>query len=114
MEKKELDAQTAERISALAKSLKDLHLAATSEEAYARAREILLGVKKEQTADFKTSETVGELMKDEIEQKKKQEELKKTVGGLEVYEKQKEAEAKETEEEIEEVEQELAAGKNKK
>ncbi len=109
MEKKELDAQTAERISALAKSLKDLHLAATMEEAYNRAREILLGAKKEQAADFKTQETIGELMKDEIEQKKKQEELKKAVGGLEVYEEKKEAEAKETEEEIEEVEQELAA-----
>jgi hypothetical protein len=109
MEKKELDAQTAERISALAKSLKDLHLAATMEEAYNRAREILLGAKKEQTADFKTQETIGELMKDEIEQKRKQEELKKAVGGLEVYEKKKEAESKETEKEIKEVEQELAA-----
>jgi len=106
MEKKELDAQTAERISALAKSLKDLHLAATTEEAYNRAREILLGAKKEQAADFTTEETIGNLLKNEEEEKEK---LKKAVGGLEVYEKKAEAEQKETEEEIEEVEQELAA-----
>ena len=71
MEKKELDAQTAERISALAKSLKDLHLAATTEEAYNRAREILLGAKKEQAADFKMEQTIGELMKDDQEEKEK-------------------------------------------
>jgi len=102
----ELDAQTAERISSLAKSLKDLHLAATMEEAYARAKEIIIGTKKEQSADFKMEQTIGELMNSDREEKEK---LKKAVGDLEVYERQEKAEAKETEEEIAEVEKELSA-----
>jgi len=103
---RELDAQTAERINALAKSLKDLHLVATMEEAYQRAREIILGTKKEQTADFQMEKTIGELMGAE---KKEAEELKKKAGELEVYEREEEAEKKETEEELGEVERELSA-----
>ncbi len=38
-----MDAETAEKISQLAKNLKDLHLASSSEEAYERAKEIILG-----------------------------------------------------------------------
>ena len=106
MEKKELDAQTAERISALAKSLKDLHLAATSEEAYNRAREILLGAKKEQAADFQTDETINKLLG--VEEKAK-EEIKEEVASAKKEAAKQEAESKETEKEIAEVEQELAA-----
>jgi hypothetical protein len=106
---KELDAQTAERINALAKSFKDLHLATTTEEAYARAKEIILGTKKEQAADFTMEQTIGELMHSDREEKEK---LKKAVGDLEVYERQEKAEAKETEEELAEVEKELSAEEN--
>ena len=38
-----MDDITADRISKLAKSMKDLHLSATIEEAYKRAEEIILG-----------------------------------------------------------------------
>jgi len=38
-----MDADTAGRISQLAKNLKDLHLAASAEEAYERAKEIIIG-----------------------------------------------------------------------
>lgn len=38
-----MDAATAERINNLAKNLKDLHLAASMEEAFSKAREIILG-----------------------------------------------------------------------
>ena len=110
MEKKELDAQTAERINTLAKSLKDLHLVATTEEAYNRAREILLGAKKEQAADFKTDETISKLLG--VEEKAK-EEIKEEVADAKKDAAKQEAESKETEEEIEEVEQELAAEERK-
>jgi len=106
MEKKELDAQTAERINTLAKSLKDLHLVATTEEAYNRAREILLGAKKEQAADFKTDETISKLLG--VEEKAK-EEIKEEVADAKKDAAKQEAESKETEEEIEEVEKELAS-----
>ncbi|MEM4240207.1 MAG: hypothetical protein QXM31_01595 [Candidatus Woesearchaeota archaeon] len=43
----EVDANTAEKISKLAKNLKDLHLASSAEEAYARAKEIILGTRSE-------------------------------------------------------------------
>lgn len=42
-----MDTETAERVSQLAKNLKDLHLAATTEEAYERAKEIILGSSSE-------------------------------------------------------------------
>lgn len=38
-----MDAATAERINNLAKNLKDLHLAASMDEAFSKAREIILG-----------------------------------------------------------------------
>jgi hypothetical protein len=38
-----MDANTFERISQLARNLKELHLATTTEEAYQRAKEIILG-----------------------------------------------------------------------
>ncbi|MEK6857099.1 MAG: hypothetical protein AABX39_00760 [Nanoarchaeota archaeon] len=38
-----MDTATAEKINKLAKSMKDLHLSATMEEAYERAKEIILG-----------------------------------------------------------------------
>ena len=54
-----MDAETAGRISQLAKNLKDLHLAATHEEAYERAKEMILG------APVSGQEkTVKELMKE--------------------------------------------------
>ncbi len=48
----------AERVNKLARSLKDLHLASTFEEAYLRAEEILSG-SSQQNSDEKT---LGELM----------------------------------------------------
>ena len=54
-----MDANTAERISQLAKNLKDLHLAASAEEAYERAKEIITG-----TATQGQEKTVKELMKE--------------------------------------------------
>ena len=38
-----MDAKTAEKVGQLARSMKDLHLAATIDEAYERAKEIILG-----------------------------------------------------------------------
>jgi hypothetical protein len=38
-----MDAQTVEKINQLARSLKAMHLAASAEEAYARAKDIILG-----------------------------------------------------------------------
>ena len=52
-----MDAKTAERINALAKSMKDLHLAASMEEAYERAKEVILGTKAEK-------KSVREMMKE--------------------------------------------------
>lgn len=43
----EIDAKTAEKISNLARNLKELHLASSAEEAYARAKEIILGTRAE-------------------------------------------------------------------
>lgn len=43
-----MDTVVAEKINQLAKSLKDLHLAASQEEAYNRAKEIILGSQGEQ------------------------------------------------------------------
>lgn len=54
-----MDANTAERISQLAKNLKDLHLAASAEEAYERAKEIVLG-----TATQGNEKSVNELMQE--------------------------------------------------
>jgi hypothetical protein len=42
-----MDASSVEKINRLAKNLKAMHLAATAEEAYARAKEIILGVPSE-------------------------------------------------------------------
>ena len=54
-----MDANTAERISQLAKNLKDLHLAASAEEAYERAKGIILG-----TATQGNEKSVKELMQE--------------------------------------------------
>lgn len=54
-----MDANSAERISQLAKNLKDLHLAASAEEAYERAKEIVLG-----TATQGNEKSVKELMQE--------------------------------------------------
>ncbi len=54
-----MDANTAERINQLAKSLKDLHLAATMEEAYERAKQIILG-----TSTQGQEKSIKELMQD--------------------------------------------------
>lgn len=54
-----MDAETAGRISQLAKNLKDLHLAATHEEAYERAKDMILG-----TPVQGQEKTVKELMKE--------------------------------------------------
>jgi sugar phosphate isomerase/epimerase len=54
-----MDANTAERVSQLAKNLKDLHLATTAEEAYERAKEIITG-----TAAQGTDKSIKELMTD--------------------------------------------------
>ena len=54
-----MDANTAERISQLAKNLKNMHLAASAEEAYARAKEIVLG-----TATQGNEKSVKELMQE--------------------------------------------------
>ncbi len=54
-----MDESNAERISQLAKNLKELHLAASQEEAYARAKEIILG-----TTTPGTDKSVKELMQE--------------------------------------------------
>ncbi len=54
-----MDAETAEKISHLAKNLKDLHLASSAEEAYERAKEIILG-----TATQGQEKSVKELMQE--------------------------------------------------
>ncbi len=54
-----MDAETAEKISQLAKNLKDLHLASSSEEAYERAREIILG-----TATQGQEKSIREMMQE--------------------------------------------------
>ena len=53
------DQEVAERVSQLAKNLRDLHLATTQEEAYARAKEIILG-----TATQGTDKSIKDLMKE--------------------------------------------------
>lgn len=62
----------AERVNKLARSLKELHLAATAEEAYTRAEEILLGNNKPQQDEKKDDKTLNELMN---EGKRQQESL---------------------------------------
>jgi hypothetical protein len=52
-----MDPEAAGRISQLAKNLKDLHLASSAEEAYARAKEIILG-----TASQGQEKSIKELM----------------------------------------------------
>jgi hypothetical protein len=52
-----IDPEAAGRISQLAKNLKDLHLATSAEEAYARAKEIILG-----TATQGQEKSIKELM----------------------------------------------------
>jgi hypothetical protein len=52
-----IDPEAAGRISQLAKNLKDLHLASSAEEAYARAKEIILG-----TATQGQEKSIKELM----------------------------------------------------
>jgi len=52
-----IDPESAGRISQLAKNLKDLHLATSAEEAYARAKEIILG-----TATQGQEKSIKELM----------------------------------------------------
>ncbi len=54
-----MDAETSEKISNLAKNLKDLHLASSTEEAYERAREIILG-----TATQGQEKSIKELMQE--------------------------------------------------
>jgi hypothetical protein len=54
-----IDPEAAGRISSLAKNLKDLHLASSAEEAYARAKEIILG-----TAVQGQEKSVKELMQE--------------------------------------------------
>jgi hypothetical protein len=54
-----MDAETAEKISQLAKNLKDLHLATSTEEAYERAREIILG-----TATQGQEKSIKEMMQE--------------------------------------------------
>jgi antitoxin component HigA of HigAB toxin-antitoxin module len=72
-----VDANTVERINQLAKNLKDLHLAASSEEAYERAKQIILGnaapeseksikeLMAEQGVTAKDLEKAKELLKEE-------------------------------------------------
>jgi len=55
-----MDAESASRISQLAKNLKDLHLAATHEEAYERAKEMILGA----PVSAGQEKSVKELMKE--------------------------------------------------
>jgi len=52
-----MDAETAGKISKLAKNLKDLHLAASAEEAYERAKDIITG-----SATHGAEKSVNELM----------------------------------------------------
>ncbi|MEM2916527.1 MAG: hypothetical protein QXT19_04180 [Candidatus Woesearchaeota archaeon] len=54
-----MDAETAEKINQLAKNLKDLHLASSSEEAYARAKEIILN-----TATQGQEKSIREMMQE--------------------------------------------------
>lgn len=54
-----MDAETSEKISQLAKNLKDLHLASSTEEAYERAREIILG-----TATQGQEKSIREMMQE--------------------------------------------------
>lgn len=60
-----MDAVMAERVNALARSLKELHLVASNEEAYARAEEILLGSANKTNAvgqELPREKTLNELM----------------------------------------------------
>jgi hypothetical protein len=52
-----MDAETAERVSQLAHNLKKLHLAATMEEAFQRAKDIILG----STRPPEQEKSIGEL-----------------------------------------------------
>jgi chromosome segregation ATPase len=54
-----MDPETASRVSQLAKNLKDLHLATSAEEAYARAKEIIMG-----TATQGQEKSIKELMQE--------------------------------------------------
>lgn len=58
-----MDAIMAERVNKLAQSLKDLHLAATMEEAYHRAEEILCG-----SSEQNEEKTLKELMTAPVEE----------------------------------------------
>jgi len=57
-----MDAVMAERVNKLARSLKDLHLAASYDEAQKRAEEILFGTAQPQSASSDQEKTLGELM----------------------------------------------------
>jgi|GEM_PF-3366741 len=80
-----MDAATAERINNLAKNLKDLHLASSTEDALSKAREIILGTQgsgkpiKEMMVEaeaVKEAQTVQKMEEAAIE---KAEEIKETV-----------------------------------
>lgn len=78
-----MDTATAEKISQLAKNLKDLHLAASAEEAYARAKEIILGTavqgqeKSVQDLMQEAGVTLKDLVKAKELLKQEEEELRK-------------------------------------
>lgn len=67
-----MDAKTAEKVSKLAKQLKDLHMAGSIEEATARAKEII------EKAESGKGRPINEMMKTELEDIKQElKELKK-------------------------------------
>jgi len=98
-----MDPETSRKISELANNLKKLHLAATMEEAMARAKEMILGAPTNE-------KPIGELMKaQEIKKEEKDiqkaeeslEELEKQIKHDEALNKSQEPDIKETKEETE-------------
>lgn len=78
----EISTETAEKISQLAKSLKDLHLAASAEEAFERAKEIILGTPA-QGHEKSAQELMGEVtLKDLQKAKELLEQEEKTLKSL--------------------------------
>ncbi len=92
-----MDQQQAERVNKLAASLKELHLAGSTEEAYARAKEIILGTSGDE-------KTIGQLFK---ESGIPTDDLKRDLDELKTAETNERLDANELSTDIKKVEQEL-------
>jgi len=98
-----MDAKTAERINQLAHSLRELHLAASMEEAIKRAREIILGTPE------KEEKSIKELFEDV--DSKKEEKTVESVKEIKAVEKEI---AKDIKELAEDIESDIKAGEKAK